>query len=182
MDEATLLAVNGLRSPALDPVASFLTEWGYYVCPLVMLAVFLRVRTRERGVDVRDGWLTFLLALFVSESIIKPLVGRSRPSSIESLAVHLRVLGSAPSSSGFPSGTATACAAGATWIALRYGRNAGIAAWSFAVVVSTTRLYAGVHWPTDLLAGWVVGALVAVGVDRFSRWAAEARPGNAARP
>jgi undecaprenyl-diphosphatase len=176
VDEAILFAVNGVRSPALDPVASFLTDWGLYAFPLALLAVFAAQRTKDRGRQLRDGWLAFLLSLFVSESIVKPLVHRARPSSVEALAERLHVLGSAPSSSGFPSGTATACAAGATWIAIQFGWRAGVAAWAFAVLVSLTRLYAGVHWPTDLLAGWAVGALVAIGVDRFSRWASDAAP------
>lgn len=172
MEEAVLFAVNRLRSPALDPLASFLTDWGLYAFPLALVLAFAVRRTREHGRHLRDGWLAVLLALFASESILKPLVHRVRPSSIEAVAAHLHVLGAAPTSPGFPSGTATACAAGATWLALRLGPRVGVLAWAAAVLVSLTRLYAGVHWPTDLLAGWAVGALVAVGVDRFARWAA----------
>lgn len=172
MEEAVLFAFNGPRSESLDPIAAFLTDWGLYAFPLALLVAFAARRTKERGRHLRDGWLAFLLALFVSESIVKPLVHRARPSSIDAVAAHLHVLGAAPSSPGFPSGTATACAAGATWLALRFGPGVGALAWTFAVLVSLTRLYAGVHWPTDLLAGWALGALVAVGVDRFARWAA----------
>lgn len=172
MEESILLTVNALRSPALDPLASFLTDWGLYAFPLALLVPFAAARTPERARHLRDGWLAFLLALFVSESIVKPLVHRARPSSIDAIAAHLDVLGAAPSSHGFPSGTATACAAGATWLALRFGPRVGAAAWAFALLVSLTRLYAGVHWPSDLLAGWALGAAVALGVDRFARWAA----------
>lgn len=170
MDEVVLLVVNGWRSPALDPVASFLTDWGLYAFPVALLVAFALERSKDRGRHLRDGWLAFLLALFVSESIVKPLVHRARPSSIEAVAAHLSILGAAPSSPGFPSGTATACAAGATWLGLRFGPRIGAAAWTLAGLVSLTRLYAGVHWPSDLLAGWAIGAAVAVGVDRFARW------------
>jgi undecaprenyl-diphosphatase len=54
---------------------------------------------------------------------------------------------------------------------LRHGPRWGALAAALAIALSFTRLYAGVHYPSDLLAGWLVGVATAVGVDRFSRWA-----------
>ncbi len=168
-----LLFVNGLRTPWLDPVIRFLTDWGLYGFPLVLLGVLAVRRRAEEARSVRDGWLAFLLSLFVSESVLKPLLARPRPTAIEALRAQLHVLGTMPppSSTSLPSGTATACMAGATWIALRFGPRWGTLAIGLAILVSLTRLYVGVHYPTDLVAGWLVGAATAIGVDRFSRWA-----------
>lgn len=168
-----LLFVNGLRAPWLDPLVRFVTEWGLYTFPLALVAVLARTRAREDARSLRDGWLAFLLSLFVSETLLKPLVARPRPTALAALREQLHVLGSVPppSNVGMPSGTATACMAGATWIVLRHGPRWGALAVLAAVLISTTRLYVGVHYPTDLVAGWTVGALVAWGVDRVTRWA-----------
>lgn len=168
-----LLFVNRLRAPWLDPVVALVTDWGLYGFPLVLAVVLAWTRRREDARTLRDGWLAFLLSLFVSETVLKPLFGRPRPTAIAAIREQLHVLGSLPppSSLGMPSGTATACMAGATWIALRHGPRWGALAAAVAVLVSSTRLYVGVHYPTDLVVGWAVGALTAVAVDRFGGWA-----------
>ncbi|MBI5516980.1 MAG: phosphatase PAP2 family protein [Deltaproteobacteria bacterium] len=169
LDETLLRSVNGMRSPALDPGAAWLSEWGLYVGPAALVAVALWRRSRTAAADARDGALVFFLALFVAETALKPWLRRPRPTAV----LHaLRVLGPTPSprSWSLPSGTATACWAVAAWVWLRWGPRAGMCAAIFAGVVSLARLYAGVHWPSDLLAGALVGALVAVGVHWLSRW------------
>ena len=177
MDESILLAINGLRSPALDPVVSFLSDWGFYGYLLVLLAVFAPTRSKAHAIAMRDGWLTFFVSLFVSETIVKPLIRRPRPTTVEALTDSLHVLGTRPPATSFscPSGTATACAAGAAWIWIRFGPRAGGVAAAIAVLLSLTRLYPRLHWPSDLVLGWLIGTAVAVGVDRFGRWI-EARP------
>jgi undecaprenyl-diphosphatase len=172
MEESILLAINGLRSPALDPVISFLSDWGYYGYLVVLLAVFARSRSRVHARAMRDGWLAFFVSLLVSETIVKPLIRRPRPTTVEALNDTLHVLGTRPPATSFscPSGTATACAAGAAWIWIRFGPRAGAVAVGCAVFLSLTRLYAGLHWPSDVVLGWVIGAAVAIGIDRFTGW------------
>jgi len=174
IEESLLLWVNGLRSPALDPFVSWLNEWGFYVLPLVTIALALRTRSRRDVASARDGVLAFLGALFLSESVIKPLVHRLRPTGTPSLAAQLHVLGPVPSraSLSFPSGTASACMAAAAFIWLAWGRRAGIPATLFATLITVSRLYVGVHWPSDLIAGALLGAGVAYGLWRLTRWAA----------
>src|SRR6478735_9616895 len=58
MDEALLLAVNGLRPSALDPIAGFLSEWGLFAFLLVLAGRALATRTRTDLESMRDGWLT----------------------------------------------------------------------------------------------------------------------------
>ena len=170
-----LLFFNGLRSPALDPWVGLISEWGLYGYLLVFVGVALRRRDARTTRAMLDGWLAFFTALFVGETILKPLVHRLRPTGIESIRAQLHVLGAMPSatSTGMPSGTATACAAGAMWITLHLGWKWGALAWACAFFISITRLYVGIHYPTDLAFGLALGALVAWlvhrGVERFAK-------------
>lgn len=172
LEEPLLLALNGLHAPWLDGLAELLSEWALFAYPLVLL-VALALRRRGIAATVRDGWLAWLLALFVAESVLKPLVARPRPTAIPELLEQLHVLGRVPpaTSLSFPSGTAAACAAGAVWLWLRLGPRAGIPGALLALSTCVARVYAGVHWPSDIVAGAVVGGLVSWGVDRFTRWA-----------
>ncbi|WP_460700569.1 phosphatase PAP2 family protein [Nocardia thraciensis] len=96
---------------------------------------------------------------------VKNLVGRRRPP-VDHLVTE--------SSLSFPSGHALSTTAivgvvaTVTVLSLR-GRAAKIAVGTlaalFVLAVGASRVYMGVHWPTDVLAGWTLGVLwVVVGV------------------
>lgn len=178
MDESLLLAVNGLRSAALDPIAAFLSEWGLFAFLVVLAIRGVWTRTARDLESMRDGWLAFFAALFVSDTVLKSLIARPRPTAVAALASQLHVLGRVPppTSTSCPSGTAAACAGAAAWIWIRFGPRAGIAAALYTLLISITRIYAGVHWPSDLLAGWLVGVVVALGIERLSRRIGATRP------
>jgi len=91
--------------------------------------------------------------------VVKNVVGRHRPPT------SLRVVNVSARGLSFPSGHATVAAAGlgalAVLAAARATRSvirtaALVAGVGAAVLVGLSRLYLGVHWPTDVLAGWVL--------------------------
>lgn len=95
--------------------------------------------------------------------VAKNVIGRARPPVADRLV--------AVDSPAFPSGHSTGVAAVAGVLAvlcfLRFRHRA--AAWAIVVaaavfvgLVGLTRVYLGVHWPTDVLAGWSLGGLLVV--------------------
>lgn len=155
--------------PAMDGLMRAVSTLGnagiiWIVLGLALIAAGIRRREwRETG---------FLLLLCVGAGavvcnlILKPWVNRIRPYDLLGYADTLLVppLGDAS----FPSGHTTACFAAATAI---YAKNRfwGRLAYAFGLLMGFSRLYLGVHFPTDVLAGAVVGTAAALFVVRMFR-------------
>jgi undecaprenyl-diphosphatase len=91
--------------------------------------------------------------------VISDLVDRARPFVVDSHGVH--VFASHAADPGFPSDHATGSFAIATAIFLRH-RRFGLVALAAAAILSVGRVALGVHFPSDVLAGAVLGAGVAL--------------------
>src|SRR5262245_58188197 len=92
-------------------------------------------------------------------SVVAQIVDRSRPFVVDSHGVHL--FGPHAADAGFPSDHATASFAIATAIFVRH-RGWGMVALVAAAVLSVGRVALGLHYPSDALAGAVLGAAVAL--------------------
>ena len=121
---------------------------------IVLAAVLLLLRRQRRyGIVVSCA---LVLDLVSCNIILKPLVGRLRPFAVNT-AVEL--LTAPPLDASFPSGHTAASFA--VVFALK---TAGSPLWkpvlAVAVVIAFSRLYLYVHWPSDVLGGALLGAVV----------------------
>lgn len=151
-DEALFRAVNTDGGRALDLAFTILsTRWfGLLAGAAVVALIALRGRSRRVAL-----LLAFALAVALSDSVgaqvLRPLFNRMRPcfalppGGVRWIGVASDV-GSLPS---LHSSNAFAIA-GVTWSA---NRRVGVAAAVMAALVALSRIYLGVHWPTDVLAG-----------------------------
>ena len=123
MDERGLLFLNGLRAPWLDAIADPLSSYGYFVLPALALFALLSRPRATAARSMLDSWLAWFLASFLSDTVIKPIVHRPRPTADAHVRELIEVLGRAPpaTSFAFPSGTAAAVFGSAVFIWLRWG-------------------------------------------------------------
>jgi membrane-associated phospholipid phosphatase len=153
--DATLARwINGLAGvPALDWLMVALTLSGAHAAIWLALGVVAAWRSgaAARGV-VRMAWGLALAALLVN-GVLKPLVDRQRPF-VRDPAVHL--VGPAPSGASFPSGHAASAVAGAYGLAFVWPRRRALL-WTLGAAIALSRIYLGVHYPTDVAAGALVG-------------------------
>lgn len=120
-------------------------------------------RWRRCGVSVV---VAVAVTYIVVDVVLKPLVCRDRPFDV----ADFELLVSAPDTWSFPSGHTASAFAGAAAI-LIHSRRWGAVAMVYAALVGVSRLYLCVHWPTDVVAGALIGVAVAFAAVWFmSRW------------
>jgi undecaprenyl-diphosphatase len=158
------------RCDALDVFFVTLTNGRTYVVPLALAWILLLVRGGRRGRELALALaVTLLLTDQLSSHVLKPWVDRTRPCfSVPGVTALIHQVRSAS----FPSSHAANSFGAATLVALRDRRWAG-AAWGIAALVSLSRVYVGVHYPSDVLAGALLGVgcalLVACGMKHAGR-------------
>lgn len=157
-DESLLVAVQNWRTPLLTATLSTITYVGWYpVAAALTLAGLVPLLWRKMVADA------ILLAAAASSALathgLKVLVGRPRPD--------YAIVESVPQSMGFPSGHAAfASLLGGVLIYLVWQHvDNALLRWTGCVAVGllvlavgVSRVYLGVHWPSDVLGGYLFGA------------------------
>lgn len=165
-------AINGLagRSDLLDAFGRFCAGplvWIIGFGGLAVALAILRGRPAHSLQAIAVGLLAYWLGHEIS-SRMKEWLEVARPFDARS-GVHLLV--DRPPTFSFPSGHATSAGALATAVALSYPRLAPY--WlPAAVLVAFGRVFVGVHYPSDVVAGLAIGAAGAVGIHFAVSWLA----------
>lgn len=143
-----------LRTPALDLLMPAITTLGNGGLIWLVLAGILLLfpKHRKAGAAVLAG---LVLEVICCNLLLKPLVARIRPCDINT-AVQLLI--ARPTDFSFPSGHAGASFAAVSALCASKNRL-WIPALILALLIAFSRLYLYVHYPTDILAGVVIGIL-----------------------
>ncbi len=161
-DREAFLAINkGLANPFFDWIAPLLRNRFFWSPLYLFLLVFL---PRNYG---RTGWiivsaflLTFFLTDMCSSAVLKPTFGRLRPCNDPELSTEVRSLVSCGSGFSFPSSHAANHFALATFLIIVFYRK-----WKWvlplgilwALSISFSQVYVGVHYPIDITVGAILG-------------------------
>lgn len=159
MDFGILYFLNSLHSPILDKIMYVFTMFGEGGIFWIALSVVLLIpkRTRKCGLLML---ISMFIGIIIGNGILKNLVRRDRPCWIDE-SVELLVKN--PKDFSFPSGHTLASFEAAITILL-HNKRWGIAAVILAICVGISRMYLFVHFPTDVLAGAVLGTIIAISV------------------
>ncbi|NER93690.1 MAG: phosphatase PAP2 family protein [Symploca sp. SIO1B1] len=159
-DEPILLAIRTTANPQLDAIAKTMTQFGWVVFPLVMVTVLILLK-QQFWRSLPYGLMTMLGSVIISLTG-KSLIHRPPP--------HLWNSPASGANYSFPSGhaiyTMTAIAilvilsweSKWRWLVLVVG---GL----FVLMIGWTRLYLGFHYPSDILASWMISVAWAIGAS-----------------
>jgi undecaprenyl-diphosphatase len=168
-DEAVLRTSFGKPEWAIPTFTVFTTVGAGW--PLLWLVPFLF----KRSTRATALWLTGAVLLTSSTvNVIKEIVGRARPCDAMGWCTALQI--ASPGGHSFPSGHAAGSFAFAGFVSVRVPRWTLVAA-IYAAIVAWSRCALGVHYPSDVLAGAVLGTMIGVVVGRVSRPPSEVAPG-----
>ena len=168
LDRQLLEFFNGSNSVFLESVALTFTS-GLTWIPLYVALLYLVIKNSENmaqfGLIVASVVLCMLLSDGVAEYLVKPYVGRLRPSADPAVKYLIDVVGNYRESTtfSFPSAHAANTAAVAVFFSLLVrNKSLSVMLLLWSVLNCWTRLYLGVHYPGDILIGFLWGIISAV--------------------
>jgi len=128
------------------------------------IAILLLFIKKYRKVGLMVG-ASLLGSLVFNNMLVKNLVARPRPYR---MMEALTILVPEPGEFSFPSGHTSSSFAAGVVLYLMLPKKYGIPAMILAFLIGISRLYVGVHYPTDVLGGMVMGTLIAVAVVKIT--------------
>lgn len=146
---------NFLRFDWLNPIVLSLTKLGDAGTVWIVLTALLLLwkKYRKTGSAMATA---LLLGYLATNLLLKNLVMRPRPfDAIPQLQALIPAGGWS-----FPSGHSTSSMAAGVVMFCQLPRRAGVPALVLAILICLSRLYIGVHYPTDVLCGALIGVIM----------------------
>lgn len=174
LDKKILLWLNGFHSPGIDSVMILMTKTIFWLPLYLVLTYLLFKRFKVEGWFVlAAAGLSILLADQITSGFMKPFFARLRPSQEPGLVglIHL-VDGYKGGLYGFASSHAanTFAISFLIWRVFKDTSRWAALLFLWALVMSYTRIYLGVHYPGDIIVGVFVGILSGWIGFKFFQW------------
>ncbi|OYT69135.1 MAG: hypothetical protein CFK48_09225 [Armatimonadetes bacterium CP1_7O] len=159
---------DGWRADWLTPIMIFFSD-ALKTTPGRIGALLLWMYLLWRGGKARVFALWLIPVLILTNEtcdVLKAWVGRERPC----VALPIDAITGDLTSGSFPSAHAANMSAVVGVATAVWGRKALLLLFGLPVLVGVSRVYIGVHYPSDVLAGWLLGWLYGWGVVSLAGW------------
>lgn len=175
LDQSVFLFFNGLHCSCADFFFYWVSNRFIWIPLYAILAFFMIKKWRKKAIPII---LALIVCIFISDqscNLIKNGVQRPRPSHENALDGQVHLVAKPDGTLytggpfGFPSSHAANSITLALYIIFYLGKNKKwlvICMLGWVLLISYSRLYLGVHYPGDLLAGWILG-MVSAFLGRF---------------
>lgn len=156
LDLSILLFIQEhLRVAWMNGFWDFITHFGDGGVFWILLTIALLIPKKTRKVGIVAG-CSLILNFLITNVTLKPLVDRVRPYNYSDLIIPL---GRIPSEASFPSGHTSASFSCALIYVRMLPKKYGIPLVVLATLIALSRLYLCVHFPTDVIGGFLVALL-----------------------
>lgn len=139
----------------LDYLGIFFAKYFEYVL-LFFLILSLAASWKRHWKMVASALISAIISRFIIGFLIRFLWFRQRPFVAENF---IPLINQNPAEASFPSGHALFYFAVSTVIYL-YNKKAGILFYIASILIVISRVFAGIHWPSDILTGALIGVLI----------------------
>lgn len=152
--------IQDLATPLWRTLWTFITMFGESGIFWIALSLALMIPKKTRKAGFTMG-LALLIGVTLGNGVLKNLFARIRPYDLDPTLSAQLAWGHMSTDFSFPSGHTLASFEAAVGLMLHHKKWGG-AALALAVLVSVSRLCLVVHYPTDVLAGAILGTLFAL--------------------
>lgn len=152
---------NNVRVSWMDGFFKTITHLGDAGLFWILLTVVLLCFKKTRKPAIYSA-IALVGSVVITNMILKNAVGRIRPYEVVNGLQCIVKLANDPS---FPSGHTSASFASATALCPKLPKPWAICLMVLAALIAFSRLYVGIHYPTDVLAGLVIGLALGILVN-----------------
>lgn len=149
-----IIFIQKIRSPFFDEFFQFVSFFGTHVFYMLLLAFLYWCHDKKYAARI---FILFLISGW-SNTVLKDLINHPRPYNLNPSVKIGNTTGP-----GIPSGHAQQSLV--VWAALalwRKNRLFTFCAVLFILLIALSRIYLGVHFPTDILGGWLIGSVIII--------------------
>ena len=151
-----LFLQESVRNPILDNLMIFITSLGNGGMIWIAATIVLLIPKKTRKAGIMSA-AALLGSLIINNNIVKNIVQRPRPFVT---FTDLQIIIPTPSEFSFPSGHTSSSFAAAAVFYRHLPKKLGLPSVILAGLIGFSRLYVGVHYPTDVIAGVLMGILL----------------------
>lgn len=147
-----------IRCSVLDKVFPLITHLGDAGIFWILLSLVLLIfkKTRKAGAFSLGALIG---SVVLNNMILKVVINRTRPYE---LIEGLRLIGKAATDASFPSGHTAASFASAVAMFPNLKKRYGVPLLILALLISLSRVYIGIHYPSDIVGGFVSGLFLGI--------------------